>query len=151
MRLPARVAALGAIVVLLVAAGDLALGARSALDSPRERLRAETAKPVLDRELAAAFNYDVSRTYILSARTALPERARYAFVTGPLASVSLPITVEAAPFVARYLLQPRREVPLERADWLLCFGCERDRLGLRLRPVPGPDDASGMTVARIVR
>ncbi len=136
--------------VLLVASLNFVLEYRSAVDRVRAAYDAEIAKPVDDRRIAVAFSYDVSRAFMLKARELIRPRGTYAFVTGPNASASLPTTVPAAPFVGRYLLLPRREVPLDRADWLLCYGCSLSALSVRTTPV-WREPGTGLVIARIAR
>src|SRR6476646_6785302 len=109
---------LATLVVLAAAMVVFLATLPSALRSVWDLTRTQRAMPVSDRRLAAAFNYDVSRAFVLQAQQLLPPGSRYAFRTGPNASASMPVTVTAAPFVNRYLLLPRLETSLADADWL---------------------------------
>lgn len=85
----------------------------------------------------------------MAARRLLPSSARYAVLTGPEVRVSTPVTLVSVPTYSRFWLLPRREVPLRDAGWLLCFGCDESRLGVRLDV--RYREADHLFVARIVR
>jgi hypothetical protein len=96
------------------------------------KLRDNGTTALGDRELAGAHGVDISRTYLVAAKRLLPRSARYAVLTGPEVHVSTPITLVSVPTYSRFWLLPRRQVPLPEAGWLLCFGCDESRLGVRL-------------------
>jgi hypothetical protein len=143
------VAHLLALAVVLAAAINVFYELPSAFRHVRASIRSESATAVGDRRLAPAFNYDVSRWFATQAAATLPSNAKYAFVTGPNASASMPVTVWAAPFVTRYLLMPRQVVPLHDASWLLCYGCNLGWLHVRAHVVWREPDATGLQIARI--
>lgn len=138
-----------AFVAVLVAAVNFFVELPGAFHDVRASIRTQSRTAVGDRRLAPAFNYDVSRWYVSQAAVVLPPNARYAFVTGPNASASMPVTVWAAPFVTRYLLMPRQVVPLEQAPWLLCYGCNLARIHRTVRVVWKEPDAPGLQIARV--
>lgn len=138
-----------ALTAVLVAAVNFFVELPGAFHNVRASVRAQSRTAVGDRRLAPAFNYDVSRWFVSQAATVLPRNARYAFVTGPNASASMPVTVWAAPFVTRYLLMPRQVVPLAQAAWLLCYGCDLDAIHHPVRVVWREPDAAGLQIARV--
>lgn len=140
------------LLVLAVAAAalvDFFVAYPSAFRNTRDAFRTQHATARSDRELAAAFNYDVSRAFVVEAKTLLPAGARYAFVTGPHNGASMPTTVTAAPFVTRYLLMPRHMVQLGEARWLLCYGCDPGALHRRVDVVWREPDSTGLLIARV--
>lgn len=138
-----------ALAAVLVAAVNFFFELPGVFRNVDASIRSQSQTAVGDRRLAPAFNYDVSRWFVSQAATVLPPNARYAFVTGPNASASMPITVWAAPFVTRYLLMPRQVVPLAQAAWLLCYGCDLDRIHRTIRVVWQEPDATGLQIARV--
>lgn len=138
-----------ALAAVLVASVNFFVELPGAFRDARASIRSQSKTAVGDRRLAPAFNYDVSRWFVTQASTVLPRHARYAFVTGPNASASMPVTVWAAPFVARYLLMPRQVVPLAQAAWLLCYGCDLAAIHRHIRVVWQEPDATGLQIARV--
>jgi hypothetical protein len=103
-----------------------------------------------DRPLIGAFSTDIDRTFLREAKHLLPPTATYALVSGPGVRVSSQSTLDAlAPYTA-YWLMPRVQVadPIQ-AQWVLSFGGDLKRFGLRYRRVVAV--SPGIAVAELAR
>lgn len=84
------------------------------------------------------------------AAAVIPAGATYAVVTGPAARVRGRQSLDYVKFWAAFRLLPRRQAGRpEDAQWLLGYGADLGRLGLRLGRVV--DLGGGVTVARVER
>jgi hypothetical protein len=146
-----KVASAIAVVVILVAIGNVITGYAPAVRRAHRALSDQEAIAASDRALASAYSYDVSRAYIVAARRLLPPTADYVFVIGPNASESHAFTLMGAPFVSRYLLMPRKEVPAGQAQWLLCYGCPDPTAAHHAEIVWREADATGLVISRFRR
>lgn len=123
-----RAAAFGAMALALgTGLWHLPEAFRSA-DREADELAAASA---LERELRGARGVDVDTRVFAEARRLIPEKARYAVVTGPNVQVSNDVTLDAVAPFAGYWLLPRRQAPdLSGADWVLSYGGDLGALGL---------------------
>lgn len=140
--------AVGVAVVALTAA-VVVWQAPSAIRHANDQARTLKAMPKAERALLGARSADVDTRVFVEARHLIPPGATYAVITGPKVSVSTPSTYPAiAPF-SRYYLLPRRQVQYpQQAQWVLSFGGDLDRLGLRYaRRVPVLDGVELAEVA----
>ncbi len=85
-----------------------------------------------DQLLAGARSVDIDRTFLLAAKGLIPSHDTFAVAVGPRVQVSTPLTLQALPAYAQFLLLPRRETDVEHARWILCYGCDPSRFGKRL-------------------
>lgn len=89
----------------------------------RERTVVAAEFPRGRERVAPAAYLDLSTSYFLEARALIPNSDTYAAVAGPR-FVSKVIRPEGVvPAFAQYALLPRRQVSVDEADWLLCYGC----------------------------
>ena len=113
----ALVVAAAATVCVLVAFG----GAYGSLDR-RARDNRNTDSDY--RLLAAAYATDLSRDFVRAARDLVPAAATFDVETGDKVHASTPVSIYAARGYSQYQLFPRRLVTPDKADWLLCYGCD---------------------------
>jgi hypothetical protein len=98
-----------------------------------------------DREIAGGNSVIVDQAAAYRARALIPRHGRYRVVTGSALRNATPLT---GTFVAdwfRYFLMPRR--PSAGARWLICYGCDPARLGLRY--VPRWHDDKGISIGLV--
>jgi hypothetical protein len=113
--------------VVYLVVGTLLIAAWQLVDSLsflQGRLEDARAVQPEHRSIAPALYLDMSRDFVLRARDLLDEDATYAVVTGPNVGVSSELVLPAVGGFMPYALLPRRQVPREDAEWLLCYGCE---------------------------
>ena len=104
----------------------------------------------LDRALVPARAVDIDVDTLLAARRVIPRSATYAVVPGKGVDVSTPVTLVALPQFLGYWLLPRRQTTDPRAaGWILSYGGDLDRLGLRYRRVV--DLKPGIAFAEVER
>jgi hypothetical protein len=134
---PPRVRDLGLARTIGVAAVALttvvvACKAPSVISHVNDQAREFRALPKAQRALLPARSADVDTRVFVEARHLIPADATYAVITGAKVTVSTPNTLAAiAPF-ARYYLLPRRQMQYpQQAQWVLSFGGDLDKLGLR--------------------
>jgi hypothetical protein len=82
------------------------------------------------RVLALADAIDVDNEFVIAALSVLPRDARYAVMLPPSPEIAEktygigPLTVLGLPFYLEYLLLPRRQVPPEQAQFVVCYACD---------------------------
>ena len=104
----------------------------------------------LGRALVPARAVDNDVDTLLAARRVIPRSATYAVVPGKGVGVSTPVTLVALPQSLGYWLLPRRQTTDPRAaGWILSYGGDLDRLGLRYRRVV--DLKPGIAFAEVER
>jgi hypothetical protein len=89
-----------------------------------------------------------SRRIVEEARANMPDDAAYAVVVGPGLRGGNRFTPLVVGEFLNYFLLPRRQVGLDRADWVFCYGCDTRTLGRRFVQVaraPG-----GVSFGRLV-
>jgi hypothetical protein len=87
----------------------------------------------------------VDRTALYRARDLIPRHASFRIVTGPNLTGATDLTLRSIASYATYFLMPRR--PSESARWVLCYGCDLDRLGAPLQVLWR--DEKGIAVGRL--
>jgi hypothetical protein len=106
--------------------------APSAISSVNDQARELRSLPKSQRALLPARSADVDTRVFVEARNLIPPDATYAVITGPKISVSTPNTLAAVAPFSRYYLLPRRQLQYpQQAQWVLSFGGDLDKLGLR--------------------
>jgi hypothetical protein len=97
-----------------------------------------------DREFGGGNSLVVEKRPLYEARTLIPEDGRYRVVAGPGVEGATDLTEPYIDQYARYFLMPRRPDP--NADWILCYGCDRESLE---RPVAVVwDNGAGISILR---
>jgi hypothetical protein len=82
-----------------------------------------------DREIAGGNSVVVDQEAAYRARALIPRRSRYRVVTGSALVNATPLTYSFVADWFRYFLMPVR--PGADARWVVCYGCDRARLGSR--------------------
>ena len=121
-----------------VAAAALLFGAWYMFDSLSYlEGRVEEARSIRleHRSIAPAIYLDISREFVLEAREWLDPDTTYAVLTGPNVQVSNDLVLGVVPGFMPYALLPRRQVQPAKAEWVLCYGCDRSALPNRVRMV----------------
>ena len=106
------------------------------------------ALPLPERHLWPARTIDVDTSVFVVARQVIPERDPYAVITGHGISVSTPTTFDAvAPFAGYYLYPRPQVVDPRRARWVISYGGDLGKLGVRIRRVI--DVEQGVQIAEV--
>ena len=106
------------------------------LDCPAaEHGQQEPDQTAAERTLRGAIATDMSRGFVTAARDLLPAGATFAVETGDKVVVSTPVSLYAARGYSQFQLLPRRLVPPESAQWLLCYGCDQAAYASRFEVV----------------
>jgi hypothetical protein len=135
-----RVATLLALVALLVAVRQLPRSIRTA----HARVEANSGFSSLQRELAPARWWGMNERLLLRAEQVLPRDAVYSVAVGrQQASLGAPL------FYAYWLLPRRRTKDVSRAEWIVLWGADRSRLGVKTDVVA--DLGGGAEVLRVRR
>ena len=82
-----------------------------------------------DREIAGGNSVVVDQVAAYRARALIPGGSPYRVVTGSALVGPTPLTYSFVADWFRYFLMPRR--PSADARWVICYGCDRTRLGSR--------------------
>jgi hypothetical protein len=136
----ARAAALLAVVALLAAAKQLP----SSLRATQSRVKANAGLSSVQRELAPAREWGINEELVLRAAEILPQDAVFTTVGGRLARST------GAPFFYAYWLLPRRHTAdLSASDWIVSWGADPSRLGVRVDVVA--DLGGGAEILRVKR
>jgi len=133
-------AALLVVVALLAAVKQLP----SSLRATQAQIETNAGLSPLDRELAPAHAFDVHESLALRAAELLPKDAVFYVATGSGAG-----SVAAPPFYAYWLLPRRRTNDLGSADWIVNFGADAAKLGVKVDVVA--DLGGGAQVLRVRR
>jgi len=142
-----RVVRLGvALCVALAAVFGLVYTAQ-AVERLQEKAQENAALNYDDREFGGGNSLGVDKAAFYEARALIPREARYRLVTGPALDTSNPLTKPHIEEYARYFLMPRR--PAGDARWIICYGCDRSRLGRRFQVLW--QNGSGIAVGRLRR
>ena len=137
-------------VVLVVAVVVTAARVPDAFRSADARAEENARLSRLDRALVPARAVDIDVDTLLAARRVIPRPATYAVVAGKGVDVSTPVTLVALPQFLGYWLLPRRQTTDPRAaGWIVSYGGDLDRLGLRYRRVV--DVKPGIAFAEVER
>ena len=128
-----RSAAAGLVAVVALVAAVVELP--DSLRSTQKRVAANAGLSLEDRELAAARAYNVNQSLALTAAQVLPRTAVFYVATG-----DQPGATAAPPFLAYWLLPRRHTDDLSDAQWIVDFGADPGRLGVKARVV---DDLGG--------
>jgi hypothetical protein len=114
--------------VALVAAVFVATGLGRAYRTTGADIVENHGIPARERSIQGAFGLQISRDFLIQARGFVGPKETYAFVAGPnLNGLAQPVAV-ALPTFTSYALLPARPAPIAKADWLLCYGCDKGRL-----------------------
>jgi hypothetical protein len=138
--LTSAAAALLTAVALLAAVKQLP----SSLRTEQAQVETNAGLSPLERELAPAHAFDVHESLALSAAELLPRDAVFYVATG-----SGPGSVAAPGFYAYWLLPRRHTDALGSADWILNFGADASKLGVKVDVVA--DLGGGAQVLRVRR
>jgi hypothetical protein len=82
------------------------------------------------RLLAAADTIDVDNDFVVAALATLPADARYAVLVPPTPEIAATaygiggLTLSGLPGYMQFVLLPRRQVPPEQAQFILCYACD---------------------------
>jgi hypothetical protein len=100
-----------------------------AVSSLGDRAGANSRLSYADREIAGGNSVVVDQEAAYRVRALIPDRSPYRVVTGSALVGSTPLTYSFVADWFRYFLMPRR--PSADARWVICYGCDRTRLGSR--------------------
>ena len=100
-----------------------------------------------DRAIAGGNGVVVTQDALVYAKAVIPRDASYQVVMGPNLPDQKRQFLAFVPDFFRYYLMPRR--PSNAATWIVCYGCERARLGGRFQVVA--DLGDGIAVGRLLR
>ena len=144
-----RVGASGLLAAACLAAAlaCLLVAFRGSLAQTDTEAAANGSRTFLKRALAGAYASEISPDFLLEARDLIPRDGTFAVETGSKTPVQTPITLDALPAYAQFVLLPRRRVAPAKAEWLLCYGCDLATSGPRIDVVwsSGP----GIEIARV--
>jgi hypothetical protein len=82
------------------------------------------------RLLVAADSIDVDNDFVVAALAVLPADAHYAVILPPNPEIAASsynigaLTLSALPGYMQFVLLPRRQVPPENAQFILCYACD---------------------------
>jgi hypothetical protein len=131
-----------ACIVVIVAFG-LAYLVR-AVDRLDDTASTNAAMNFDDREFGGGNSLVVDKRALYEARSLIPEDGSYRVAAGPGVDGATDLTEPYIDQYARYFLMPRRPDP--DADWILCYGCDRESLE---RPVAVVwDNGAGISILR---
>jgi hypothetical protein len=105
------------------------------------------------RMLAAADSLDIDNSFVVAANDTVPAGATYAVALPSRDAITAGVISETtydsvSPFM-RYLLLPRRQVPLASAQYVLCYGCSLQHPKIRWLWTGGEDaKISGEKIGR---
>lgn len=135
-----------AVAVLLVAVALVAAVKQlpSSLRAAQAQIETNAGLSPLERELAPAHAFDVHESLALRADELLPKDAVFFVATGGGAG-----SVAAPAFYAYWLLPRRRTNDVGSADWIVNFGADATRLGVKVDVVA--DLGGGAQVLRVRR
>jgi hypothetical protein len=100
-----------------------------------------------DRAIAGGNGVVVTQDALVYARAVIPRDASYQVVVGPNLPDQKRQFLAFVPDFFRYYLMPRR--PSNAPSWIVCYGCERSRLGDRFQVVA--DIGEGIAIGRLRR
>jgi hypothetical protein len=131
-----------ACIVVIVAFGLVYLV--RAVDRLDDTASTNAAMNFDDREFGGGNSLVVDKRALYEARSLVPEDGRYRVVAGPGVEGATDLTEPYIDQYVRYFLMPRRPDP--DADWILCYGCDRESLE---RPVAVVwDNGAGISILR---
>jgi hypothetical protein len=110
-------------VVTLATVGVAASRYPDGIRGLNNRAAHSAQQSALDRDLELADRVGIERAFVLAARRYVPQRDRYTVATGPRASQSTPLTLQAVPGYLQNLLLPRFQTDRD-PRFLLCYGCD---------------------------
>lgn len=137
-----RSAAAGLVAVVALVAAVVELP--HSLRSTQKRVAANAGLSLEERELAAARANNVNESLVLSSAQVLPRDAVFYVATG-----DQPGSTAAPPFFAYWLLPRRHTDDPGKAQWIVDFGGDASRLGLKTRVVD--DLGGGAEILRVER
>jgi hypothetical protein len=139
-QLTSQAAALLAVVALVDSAKQLP----TSLRATNTRVEANAGLSSVQRELAPTRQYGMNQELVLRAAEILPRDAVFAIAGGRQARLS------GAPFFYAYWLLPRRHTDdLSKSDWIVSWGADPSRLGVKVDVVA--DLGDGAKVLRVHR
>jgi hypothetical protein len=121
----------------------------SAFRSVQNRADASDAQTALQRQLAGALAIDVSSEFLEQARALVPKHATYYMRWGDHVRVTTPVTLGGVAGYTQFFLLPRRQAVTEKANWLLCYGCDLSDWQGRIKVLW--TDNAGILIARVLR
>jgi hypothetical protein len=139
-QLTSQAAALLAVVALVDSAKQLP----TSLRATRTRVEANAGLSSVQRELAPAREWGMNQELVLRAAEILPRDAVFSIVGGRRARMS------GAPYFYAYWLLPRRHTEDPSAsDWIVSWGADPSRLGVKVDVVA--DLGGGAKILRVRR
>ena len=124
MQRAARVGVVGCVIVAVL------LGAVyfvKAVDALSDTASTNAAANFDDREFGGGNSLVADKSALYEARALIPDDQSYRVLTGSPVAGETELTQEFIDQFARYFLMPRR--PDGDARWIICYGCDRSKLG----------------------
>jgi hypothetical protein len=121
---------IAAAVLIAIAAATLLLRLPAAFRQFDDQAAKNAVGGDQGRLLVSADSLDVDNDFVLAALNTLPPDATYTVQLPPNQEVAASsygigaLTIEALSPYMRFLLLPRREVPPEAAQYVLCYACD---------------------------
>ena len=131
-------------LIAVVALAAAVLELPHSLRLTQSRVAANAGLSLEQRELAAARAYDVNQSLAESAAQVLPRNAVFYVATG-----DQPGSTAAPPFLAYWLLPRRHTDDPGDAGWIVDFGADPSRLGVKAKVVQ--DLGGGAEILRVER
>jgi hypothetical protein len=119
-----------AVMLVLVAAATLLLRLPDAFRQLDDQAAKNAVGGDKGRLLVTADSIDVDNDFVLAALSTLPPNATYTVQLPPNQEVAASsygigaLTIFALPGYMRFLLLPRRDVPPDAAQYVLCYACD---------------------------
>jgi hypothetical protein len=124
--------AVAALLLGAVAASSLLIRLPAAFRGMDDQAKKNSGTDAPHRILAAADSLDIDNDFVTAAPSVLPPDASYAVLLPPSPEVAASsygigqITLDGLPGFLQYLLLPRRQVPPDQAQYVLCYACDTD-------------------------
>jgi hypothetical protein len=116
-----------------------------AIDLLADTAHANAAENYDDREFAGGNSLVVDKRALYNLRALVPEDGTFRVVAGPGVEGATELTEPYIDQFARSFLMPRRPDP--SAEWILCYGCDRDALDSPVEVVW--DGGNGITILKV--
>jgi hypothetical protein len=126
-RRPRRIVALS---LLVLATAALLLRLPAAIQQFDDQATLNARGGDTGRLLAAADSINVDNDFVIAALATLPADARYAILVPPTPEIAASsygiggLTLSGLPGYMQFVLLPRRQVPPETAQFILCYACD---------------------------
>ena len=142
------------LAALIVAAAALAALVRlpAALEAFNDRAAFNATQDAVGREIAGADAEEIDNEFLAQALKLIPPHAPYALLLSQTPEVASgygikPATYHALPGFVQNALLPRRQVPVEQAQYVLCYACDTDPLDPRMQRLWENDH--GLVIGRL--